>query len=171
MRRISLFRHAKSDWSDLDKSDFDRPLNIRGKKAAPLMGAYMSEQGIAPGVIYCSPAKRARATLDLVADQFTHGPEIIFEDGLYMADARTMLDLVHNLSDSCDHVMIVGHNPGLHVLALALLEMAHNEDYLKIIGKFPTAALAVIEFDCGKWSEILPGRGRLHRFMSPKALN
>lgn len=170
MRRISLFRHAKSDWSAPGKSDIERPLNLRGQKAAPLMGAFMKEHGIRPDVILCSTAARTRATLDLVVGNFTPRPEIIYNERLYMADARTMLDQAVNQSDACSHVMIIAHNPGLHVLALALAEMGQDQDYLDIIGKFPTAALAVLDFDCGKWSDVLPGRGRLAHFMTPKTL-
>ena len=170
MLTISLLRHAKSDWADPELGDFDRPLAPRGKKAAPLIDAFMHEQGICPDLILCSTAKRAMHTLNLLKHTFANSPEIVFEDQLYMATARKMLEIATLVSPTCSHVMLIGHNPGLQILALALAEMGQSEPYLKLIEKYPTATLTVLEFDCDNWSDLTPGRGHLQHFVTPKSL-
>ena len=170
MLTISLLRHAKSDWSDPELGDFDRPLAPRGKKAAPLIDTYMHEQDICPDLILCSTAKRAMETLNLLKYIFDTSPAIVFEDKLYMASARQMLNLATSVSERCTHVLLIGHNPGLHILALALTEMGQSKPYLNLVQHYPTASLTVLQFDCTDWSKIAPGRGVLRHFVTPKSL-
>jgi len=170
MLTISLLRHAKSDWVDPELGDFERPLAPRGKKAAPVIDSFMDENDIHPDLILCSTAKRAMTTLNLLKKTFGRAPEIVFEDKLYMASARTMLDIATSVTTTCSHVMLIAHNPGLHILALALAEIGQSEPYLKLIDKYPTAALTVLDFDCDDWSKITPGQGRLRYFITPKSL-
>jgi len=170
MLTISLLRHAKSYWSDPELGDFDRPLAPRRIKAAPLIDAYLHECDICPDLILCSTARRATETLNLLKQTFDSKPEIVFEDRLYMAGARQMLDLATSVSEKCTHVLLIGHNPGLHVLALALAEIAQSQPYLNLIKKYPTATLTVLEFDCSDWSQATPGRGQIRHFVTPKSL-
>ena len=170
MLTISLMRHAKSDWVDPELGDFERPLAPRGVKAAPLIDTFMQEHNIHPDLILCSTAKRAMDTLNLLKKTFENSPEVVFEDKLYMASAREMMRLATTVSETCNHVLLIAHNPGLHVLALALAEMGQSESYLKLIRKYPTASLTVLDFDTDSWSKITPGQGRLRHFITPKSL-
>ena len=170
MLTISLLRHAKSDWVDPELGDFERPLAPRGIAAAPVIDQFMHDHDVRPELVLCSTAKRAMETLNLLKHTFGNSPEIVFEDKLYMASARTMMEIATNVTKTCKHVMLVAHNPGLHILALALAEMGQSEPYLKLIGKYPTATLTVLDFDCDDWSNIVPGQGKLRHFVTPKSL-
>ena len=170
MLTISLMRHAKSDWVDPELGDFERPLAPRGVKAAPLIDAFMQEHDIHPDLILCSTARRTMDTLNLLKKTFETSPEVVFEDKLYMASAREMLNIATTVSDTCRHVLLIAHNPGLHILALALAEIGQSDPYLQLINKYPTAALTVLDFDVDKWSKITTGQGRLRHFVMPKSL-
>ncbi len=170
MKTVSIFRHAKSSWDDDKLKDFDRPLSTRGEKAAARMGAYMRAENIAPDVILCSSAVRTRATLRLALKKLDNEPATHFEDALYHAGAGAMLTMLRTLPETIGHVMIVGHNPGLHALALDLFGSGERDDALALARKFPTAALAQIEFDIAEWRRLGVGDGRLTRFVTPKTL-
>ena len=170
MLTISLLRHAKSDWIAPELSDFERPLAPRGVKAAPIIDQFMHEHHIKPDLILCSTAKRAMETLNLLKHTFVASPEIVFEDKLYMATAREMLDIATSVSQSCNHVMLIAHNPGMHILALALAEMGQSKTHLELMQKYPTAALTVLDFDITDWADLAPGRGVIRHFVTPKSL-
>jgi phosphohistidine phosphatase len=168
---LSLFRHAKSSWSEDKLKDFDRPLADRGKAAAPRMAAYMAREGLAPELILCSPAVRTRQTLDLILPSLPGGPTVIYEDGFYLAAVSVLLTRLRQVEGKVHHVMVVGHDPGLHGLALALAGSGPPEMLQALAAKFPTAALAVITFKLRDWSRVAPGAGRLERFVTPKMLD
>ncbi|MDX2264919.1 MAG: histidine phosphatase family protein [Hyphomicrobiales bacterium] len=170
MKTVSLFRHAKSSWEDERLKDFDRPLSPRGEKAAARMGAYMAANGVAPDLILCSSSLRTRATLKLALKKWDREPKTLFEDALYHASAGAMLTMLRALPASVAHVMIVGHNPGLHALALDLFGAGERAAMLAVARKFPTAALAQIEFGIADWRRLGVGDGRLARFVTPKML-
>ncbi len=170
MKTVTLFRHAKSSWSDPKLKDFDRPLAGRGKKAAARMGTYMMKNGIWPDIILCSSAERTRATLRLAMKAFNDEPKIVFEDALYHASSAALLTTLRALPAGISHAMILGHNPGLHALALDLFGSGDHDAMLRITRKFPTAAIVRIEFDIDEWRRLTAGEGRLTLFMTPKAL-
>jgi phosphohistidine phosphatase len=170
MVTLSLLRHAKSSWDDPGLDDIDRPLAERGKKAAPRMGAYMAEHGIAPDLILSSPSVRTRQTLDLVLPKLASTPPVTLEDGLYLATALALLKRVRKLKPSVRHVMVVGHDPGLHDLAVELAGSGDPADLQALAAKFPTAGLAVIVFEASAWQGVEPGAGRLVLFMTPRRL-
>lgn len=169
MLTLSLFRHAKSSWDDPSLEDFDRPLGPRGLKAAPQMGAFMAEQKLRPDLVLCSPAQRTRETLDLVAEEIGR-PRTVFPDKLYLAAPETLLAAVQATTGGVRHLMMVGHNPGLHMLALLLMGPEGSADAGALRTKFPTAGLAVLTFSARAWRDIGPGSGRLKLFMTPKRL-
>lgn len=169
MVTLSLLRHAKSAWNIPGLRDFDRPLAPRGKKAAPRMGRFIAQNGLEPDLVLCSPAMRARATLDLILPEFATTPEVQFTEGLYGVGSDDMLRLIRALPQSCMHAMLVGHNPAMQALALELAG-GGDADAIEALGaRLPTGALAVFDFDCG-WLEIAPGGGTLRLFMTPRAL-
>lgn len=169
MVTLLLFRHAKSSWDHPALSDFNRPLAPRGEKAAPRMGRYIADEGLEPDLVLCSSAVRAKQTLELAAAEWRSKPEIRYEDGLYHAGPADMVRLVRSLSDKVTRATLVGHNPGFHGLALGLASHGEPDLLAAMAAKFPTAALAVIEFD-GSWSDVGPGKGTLLRFVTPKGL-
>jgi phosphohistidine phosphatase len=170
MLTLSLLRHAKSSWADARLTDVERPLNDRGEKAAPRMGAFMARNGLAPQLILCSSAVRARQTLDLVLPFLKGKPEVAYEEALYLASPATMLKRLHKVSAKVHHTMIVGHDPGLHMLALQLAGTGTETEMTALTQKFPTAGLAVIEFEVRTWSRVKPDGGRLALFTAPKRL-
>jgi phosphohistidine phosphatase len=170
MLTLSLLRHAKSSWADARLRDAERPLSERGEKAAPRMGAYMARLRIAPDLVLCSPAVRARQTLDLVLPFLKGKPEVLYEEALYLASPATMLKRLHKLPARVRHTMIVGHDPGMHTLALELAGTGTEAEMQALAEKFPTAGLAVIEFEVRSWSKVRPGDGRLALFAAPKRL-
>jgi phosphohistidine phosphatase len=171
MRKLLLLRHAKSSWDDPSLEDFDRPLAPRGEKAAPLMAAYLEKEGLRPDLVFCSPARRARQTWSLVAQSL--GNEIFVDElqALYLGGPSRLLEAVRRAPDAAPCVMLVGHNPGMEHLAMALAGPASKPKALaKLHAKFPTAALAEIEFDVAAWRDVARGAGRLTRFVRPKDL-
>ncbi|MBI1238675.1 MAG: histidine phosphatase family protein [Alphaproteobacteria bacterium] len=173
MKTLLILRHAKSSWDD-DLPDKDRPLAKRGHAAAPAMGRYIAQQGYEPDLILCSTARRTLETLDLVMPALGRRVSVLYEEPLYLAEAKSLLERVRWVEDTVETVMIVGHNPGLEELALLLcgmpIEPAERERIAAIKEKFPTAALAVFTFAAKHWRTIGPGRGRLVDFKRPRDL-
>jgi phosphohistidine phosphatase len=170
MLTLSLLRHAKSSWDTPGLDDFERPLAMRGEDAAPRMGDYMKKQKLAPELILCSAAVRTRQTLDLVLPHLAGPPAVQYEDALYLAAARTLLARLRKIGPETTHAMLVGHDPGMHELAMDLAGTGDAEALTALARKFPTAGLAVIVFEASQWSRIAPGKGRLELFITPKTL-
>lgn len=169
MLTLSLLRHAKSSWDDLDLDDFERPLAKRGVTAAPQMGQVLRELDLKPDLVLCSTSVRTRATLALVLLELgPPPPEVHYEDGLYLATPPKMLSYVRKVEDGTRHVMLVGHNPGTHSLALELTGMARREDMADLASKFPTAGLAIMTFEAERWRDVKSGTGHLKVFMTPR---
>ncbi len=173
MVRLLLLRHAKSDWSG-EAGDHERPLSGRGKKAVPRVAAHMRKQGYQPQAVLCSTAKRARETLELLLQRLAVPAAIHYQRELYLAEWPQLLAEIRSVPTDGSPLLLVGHNPGLEQLALALAlqrqspaERARTE---KLAAKFPTAALAVLDFDIADWSQAKPGSGKLVDFVRPKDL-
>jgi phosphohistidine phosphatase len=170
MLTLSLLRHAKSSWADPSQDDFDRPLNERGNEAAPRMGAFMARNKIAPGLILCSTAVRTRQTLAHVHPYLPATAEVSYEDGLYLATAIELLGLVRKTAATVSHLMLVGHDPGMHDVTTRLAGSGDPSLLAALAAKFPTSGLAMLAFDVRTWPDIEPGAGRLVLFMTPKRL-
>jgi phosphohistidine phosphatase len=170
MLTLSLLRHAKSSWSKPGLEDFERPLNDRGETAAPRMGAFMARRGLAPDLIVCSTAVRARQTLNLMLPYLKGAPELVYEDALYLATSAAMLKRLHKVEPGVRHAMIVGHDPGMHALAVELAGTGSPDDLARLAEKFPTAGLAVLVFEVRAWREVHWGGGRLELFTAPRRL-
>src|SRR5215210_125891 len=120
MKTLLLLRHAKSSWSDPMLRDFDRPLNERGLKAAPLVGRFMRKRKIQPGLVLGSPAERARQTAALVAEAAQLTAAQRFDERIYEASAIRLLEIISQIEETVDEAMLVGHNPGLEELLMVL---------------------------------------------------
>jgi phosphohistidine phosphatase len=161
--RLLLLRHAKSSWDDPELDDHDRPLAKRGRRAAEDVGGLLRESGLAPDLVLCSTATRTRQTLELLG---IGGADVRLEDRLYGAGEDELLDLVRELPEGAATVLVIGHNPGLHDLALRLATAASGPAADHLRGRFPTAALAVFEAD--GWAELARGGGRLDSYVTPR---
>lgn len=170
MRRLMLLRHAKSDWSKPGGRDQDRPLNARGREAAPKMGAYMAKHALKPDLVLASTAERVRETLDLVLPAFAKAPKIVRDDRLYEAGPEQLLEIIQETTAGVHSLLLVGHNPGMAELAAMLMASGDVETRQKLIEKFPTGGLAIIDFPAGEWAKLKPKSGRLERFVVPRAL-
>jgi phosphohistidine phosphatase len=170
MRRLMLLRHAKSDWSSPGQRDHDRPLNARGREAAPKMGAYMVRHALIPDLVIASDAKRVTETVDLMLSAFERAPKVVSEPAVYEAGPNALLGLVKDTPRSVHCLLLVGHNPGLAELAALLIASGEVEARQRLIEKFPTAGLAVIDFALDDWTMLHPRAGRLDRFVVPRAL-
>ena len=171
MKTLMLMRHAKSDWSGNFRTDHDRPLNKRGKEAAPLMGTFLKNQKLVPDKIYCSTAKRTEETCDLLVKALNRKVDIDYSDALYGASDETLLDHAMSADPDCDRILLIAHNPGLHELALELIsDSAEGVDRHALQGNFPTAALAVFAFDVSRWEDVAPHTGHLICYQTPRDL-
>jgi phosphohistidine phosphatase len=171
MRRLMLLRHAKSDWSASGTADQDRPLNERGREAAPKIGAYMARHALLPDLIFASPAARVTETLSLLLPAFAKAPKTTSDNRIYGAEADALLAVIKEAPRTAHSLMLVGHNPGLAELASLLMASGDVELRQGLIEKFPTAALAVIDFPLDDWGNVHAKSGRLDRFVVPKALD
>jgi phosphohistidine phosphatase len=171
MLTLTLLRHAKSSWDDPALADHDRPLSKRGTKAAPEIAKYLKREELLPNLVLCSGAVRTRATLALILAEIGRAaPEIRYDDTLYLADPETILQRVKDVEPQHTHLMVIGHNPGMHALALELTGGGERKAVAALATEFPTAALAVLTFDATRWSDINAASGRLEHFVTPRRL-
>ena len=170
MKQLAILRHAKSDWGNPGLTDFDRPLNKRGRKAAKKMGRILRERGLAFGQIVSSPAQRAKETVERFRIGYEQDCDVRFEPSIYLASTGTLLGLVNGLSDDAGTVMIVGHNPGFHDIVLRLTR--ENGDGLrdKVGANFPTGAFALIDFPVEKWADVEPASGEIRLVIFPREI-
>ena len=162
MKKLILMRHAKSSWDHSALSDHQRPLNLRGKQDAPRMGAHLQEEGVEVDAILCSTAQRTRETLALFLSEYTFQGETLFLDELYHADLRDYLEALADLPDDVETAMLIGHNP---TMAYALDFFCDENE------KFPTAAVAYIEFDTERWDALIEDHeGKLLGYWTPKGI-
>jgi phosphohistidine phosphatase len=167
-RQLLLMRHAKSSWDDPRLSDHARPLNPRGRAAAAAMRGMMQAVGLAPDIVLVSSARRTLQTLEAL-EPWDDTPLVEPMDALYLADPAQLLQLLHGVAETARSVLVLGHNPGLHDLAL-LLAGSGDEAVRHRLGEgFPSGALA--EFSVpGSWAALGEGGGRLVRFVTPRDL-
>lgn len=170
MRRLILFRHAKSDWSEDGLDDHDRGLAQRGRRAAGPMGAWLVGRGFRPDRVLCSTARRAKGTWDLVKPALTPAPKAEYDRDIYLASPDTLLEKVRSAPSDVQTLMIVGHNPGLEQFVELLASKGDPEARRLLSEKFPTAAIAVLDFPFDDWEQVAPATGRLDRFVTPKSL-
>lgn len=139
------------------------------------MARYMREEGHEPDIVLCSTSTRTRETLKLIRPAFRNNPRIRFLRSLYLAEWKVMLAAIRRTPAGTGTVLLVGHNPGTEELALTLEKPPRTENGRRNIQrlrkKFPTAALAVLDFDATAWTGILPQRGHLSAFVRPKDLS
>lgn len=169
-RRILFLRHAKSSWDAPESNDHDRPLAPRGRRAAAVMGVFIREEGLAPDLVLCSAARRARETWEIVSAAFAKRPPVEHEEGLYMISPERLLKRLRKAPDEANTLCVVGHEGGVDALARSLSGNGAAALRRRLGEKFPTAALAVVAVDLAHWSDLADGKGTLTVFAAPKDL-
>ncbi|HVH37004.1 MAG TPA: histidine phosphatase family protein [Sphingomicrobium sp.] len=170
MKQLAIFRHAKSDWGNPGLTDFDRPLNKRGRKAAKKVGRELKSRGLALDQIVCSPATRAKETVERFAVGYESVPAVSYEPKLYMCSTGTLIEIINALPDEAGTVMIVGHNPGFHDIVLRMTRPDGNGMREKVGANYPTGAFALIDFPVGSWAEVEPATGEIRQVIFPREL-
>jgi phosphohistidine phosphatase len=174
MHRLMLLRHAKSDWSSSSGiPDMVRPLNARGEAAARLMGGYMARHGLIPQRVLCSSAQRTRETWAGMSAQWGDDVEVAFDERLYAATPQAILSVIKAQDEAKAAVrtlLVIGHNPGLQEAAELLIAAGDVSLRERLREKFPTSALAVIDFTADRWSRIHDRSGRLERYVTPRSI-
>lgn len=169
MRVLTLLRHAKSTWDDPVARDFDRPLNRRGRKAARRIGEEMRRLGLAFDAVVASPASRVKETLEEVEQGYGGPLGAAYEQRLYLASLETLIEIVRGADDGAARLLLVGHNPGMESLAMALTSGTGLRDEIAV--KYPTGTLAEIAFPVSRWAEVAAGTGRIARLIRPRDLD
>jgi phosphohistidine phosphatase len=167
VNHVHLLRHAKSRWKDPELADHDRPLAGRGRRAAKAIARHLRDEGIEPELVLCSTARRARETLERVQPALG-SPIVRFERGLYGAGAEALLERLRAVPEDIGSVMLIGHNPGLQQLAVALSRP--GPEVREIERKFPTAALATLAFPGPDWRALDRGTAELTGLVRPRDL-
>lgn len=167
MKVLTLLRHAKSGWDDPSLRDFDRPLNPRGRRAARTVAREIRRLGLGFDRVLASPARRVIDTLGEVGEAVPLAPD--YDERLYLASPETLLELVRGNEDSIDRLLLVGHNPGIEELALRLSGESRLRDEAAL--KYPTATLAVLQFEVTSWRHVRDGGATLTRFIRPRDLD
>ena len=172
MHQLLLLRHAKSSWDQASLPDRERPLNNRGRRDAGNMRDAMRELGLAPDVVLLSPARRTQETLAAL-DPWDDTPLIEPIEKLYLATAGQILAILQDVSETVRSVMVIGHNPGMHELAVKLAAPGNKSQAAQarhqLVEGFPTGALA--EFAIATpWRQLSGGGGQLVRFLRPRDL-
>ena len=172
MKRLLLLRHAKAVPGGPD--DHARELLPRGRADAPRMGRYIDKHGYSPELILSSSSRRTVETVEGLTETMAGAERIDYLDALYLAEPEVILSVVRLAPDKATSVMVVGHNPGLEQLAALLarepVKRKERDRFDQIEEKFPTAALAVLDFEVARWREVAPGHGVLKDFVRPRDL-
>ena len=159
--RLTLLRHAKSDWSNQRLSDFERPLNARGNRDAPAMGKLLYQRRFSPQAIICSSAARARQTANFIAQAIYYKQDNIeYADDLYLASSTALLQYVAKTATAATDVLLVGHNPGMTELA--------NWASDTRIDNLPTCSIFSITADIDNWLQLRDQPGHCDWFLTPK---
>lgn len=155
-------------------ADHDRPLAPRGRRAAERMAEVIAGRSdLLPDRILCSPARRTRETLAPLSARIGDASRSLILDELYEPAAGDYRHVIAAHGGSAHQLLVIGHNPTIQATALGLIDLvgsADDQTVRQIAAKFPTAALAVIDFDTRIWGEIQPKSGRLEAFIRPRDL-
>jgi len=160
MKNLYLIRHAKSDWNNESKSDFERGLNKRGKKAIVTMGNALKEKKVMPDLILSSSAKRAKLTAKGLAKKIGYSGEVKYIDALYMAEPKTILELIKGVNEKYDTLFLVGHNPETTELSNIMIGDS--------IDNVPTLGIVALHLSIDRWRKFKLSEVEMRFFIYPK---
>lgn len=168
MKLLTLLRHAKSDRGPQYQTDFERPLNERGRRDAPKMGDYLAQLGLLPDLVVSSPAERSRQTAELLSKSLGYRKAIRWEESIYAASSGELMSVLRGLPDEANHSLVIGHNPGFEDLAARLIGA---DAYGMALGvHLATATAAHIRLDIEQWRDLQANTGQLQWLVGPKQL-
>lgn len=174
MRRLMLLRHAKTENHAPSGRDQDRRLDKRGRRDAAEIGGFIATHPPFPDSVLISSAVRAHETWELAwaaMKDLVPQPHVELEPDLYGADSTQLLQSIREVSwCAAQRLMVIAHNPGMHELALALIDGGDAVGRRTLADNLPTSGLAIIDFAIDNWSDVAFRRGRLVLFVSPKLL-
>jgi phosphohistidine phosphatase len=173
MTTLYLLRHAKAEPGGASLPDHDRPLAERGRRNARALAAWLRDRREGPpalDLVLCSTARRARETLEPLLAIWPAPPPVLYERGLYLCGPSAILMRLQRLAAGQDRVLVVGHNPDFHQLATWAAGSGADAALAALREKYPTGALAVIDFGAAGWRDVEAGSGRLTTFMPPRNL-
>lgn len=147
MKKLYLIRHSKSSWDDLSLKDFDRPLNKRGKRDAPLMAKRIKEKEIQFDIIYSSPAKRAKKTAEIFSKELDFQDDIVFKKSLYEASQKDFLNIITETDDNINAIAIFSHNPTINNFVSKYFDDFHQN--------IPTCAIFAMEIHDSSWKNFV----------------
>ncbi|MBS0275083.1 MAG: histidine phosphatase family protein [Proteobacteria bacterium] len=172
MLRLLLLRHARAT-QDSGEGDHARALTGRGREDSVRMGRAMNTRGYVPDLVVCSDAARTIETWRRLSPELAKMPKVAFTKALYLASPKNIRALIASSADDVKALMLIGHNPGIEECAIRLarkpVSKAENEKLAEMREKFPTCALAVLDFDVESWSGAGSG-GILLEFLRPRDL-
>lgn len=169
MRRLWLLRHAKSSWDDAGLPDRLRPLAPRGVRAAGAVARHLRTTAVAPDLVLCSPARRAVQTWEGVAPGVPAGTPVVIDEAIYHAGGDELLDRLQHVPSQTGSVLVVGHNPGLQDLAVALAGAGDPPLRERLATKFPTGGLATLDVP-SDWHDMVRGAATLAAYVVPREL-
>ena len=168
MHSLHLLRHAKSSWADDELDDHDRPLSKRGRRDAETMAEHLAARGGMPDLVLSSTATRAHATLAPLLEVLKP-KRVLLDRALYLAPGAKLLEHLRAAGEQVGTALMIGHNPGLHELALLLADPASPVGLPPLSGKFPTGALATYRF-AFEWRRLKPRAATLIAYVTPREL-
>jgi phosphohistidine phosphatase len=169
MLRLLLLRHAKA-VPFTGSGDHERALTQRGRADATRLGAFIASEKIAVQAAVHSGARRTKETFAIAVKEFQPGLAASIEPRLYEASAATFLDVLRGRSDSAGILIVVGHNPSMAEIARRLAASGDRRALARMTAKFPTSALAILDFEGDHWRAVHEGAGRLVSFTTPASL-
>jgi len=170
MKKLILLRHAKSSWENPTLEDHERPLNPRGRRAAPVIARWLDARAHLPDAVLCSPSVRTRETWERMAEAVPALPRPQIVEGLYHAAPADLLAIAAEAPDGAGTVMLIGHQPGLGGFARRLSKAAPRPRCAQAFTHFPTAAAAVLLLDIAAWADIAFGLAEFTDFARPREL-
>ncbi|WHO39744.1 histidine phosphatase family protein [Sphingobium sp. AP49] len=172
MKRLTLLRHAKSDWDDPVSRDFDRPLNHRGEKAALLMGQFAQARKMRFDMLVASPAIRVVQTLETFFAGYGSTLDARWDRRIYLASSPTLFDVIRDIPDTTASILMAGHNPGFEELILDLVPDDGASPLREDVEvKFPTASIAVMDLEIDSWTDAQANCASLVSFTRPRDLD
>ena len=167
MAILYLMRHAQAEVASAGGRDHDRPLDSEGQTAARHLGQILRQRGVIPDLVLCSTARRVKETWDAVAGELDATPEVVADDGLYLAPPQVLLERLLDLPATIQAPLLIGHNPGLFELASSLVSQGAPRALTGLRRGFPPGAVAAIAFDIDAWCAIETARGSLLWLATP----
>jgi phosphohistidine phosphatase len=162
LKSLILVRHAKSDWADPSLKDFDRPLNDRGKRDAPIMAHRLVDKKIKIDAFISSPAKRAKRTAELFAAQYkTDKKDIIFFEELYLAEPEAFFNVIAQTGDDYSTIAVFSHNEGITQFANQLSDVRVDD--------MPTCSMFAVKMKLKKWKDFREAEKEFWFFDYPKS--